>query len=579
VADRRPDVLREALQALERDLAQAPRNDQRLGELLPAVAARQTPDPAFRARLEQALGLGPEAAAPPARNGVAAAAAASGAAASRASRARGDAGHTTPAREAATVIVTPPARPRPSAGGRRRLLAAALSFPAAAAAVWMLAPRLPPLAPPTQRLAADAPVRLCAPAGRSAGAEVAAVARLELRDGAEVAYQPAGGAHARASFELADGYLRVATPRSAPAPVEVHAAGHRFEMAPGADAAFELRRLTAHAGAGADTLKGEHDMRPLWLIPTSAVSGGALTLAVLVLQGRVALSGVPAGAAAAPPPGQVMVLRPEGEAAEAAGGPRRVADLEQKVAALRQENGRLAGQLAKSKGVTVESVLERIGRLKNASMAATFSPGTVTDLVTDLKGLGDEGARGLVGLLESSDPDQRFFAAFLLERLNAKVAIPGLRKAALEDKEKMPSVMAGHALALMDDPDTVPALREIVAAKKNWESEVNALWGLCKHGDQKAIADALAFMKDPQRSKDMRLGLGANLMMLSDPELMPIVDETLRQFDSKEEVAKLAVTYYKTTKTPEGRARLEAMAANPKLAESVRKEAREALAK
>jgi HEAT repeat protein len=275
----------------------------------------------------------------------------------------------------------------------------------------------------------------------------------------------------------------------------------------------------------------------------------------------------------------VLVLRPEGAAAEAASSPHRVVELEQKVAALRQENGRLAGQLAKSKGVTVESVLERIGRLKSASMAATFSPGTVADLVTDLKGLGDDGVRAVVGLLGSSDANQRFFAAYLLEHLNSKLAIPDLRKVALEDKEKMPSVMAGHALALMDDPSTVPALREIVAAKKNWESEVNALWGLCKHGDQKAIADALAFMKDPKRTKDMRLGLGANIMMLSDPELMPIVDETLRQYESQEHVATLAVNYYKTSGTADGRARLEAMAANPKLPESVRKEAREALAK
>ena len=90
--------------------------------------------------------------------------------------------------------------------------------------------------------------------------------------------------------------------------------------------------------------------------------------------------------------------------------------------------------------------------------------------------------------------------------------------------------MAGHALALMDDASTVPALREIADANKSWESRVNALWGLCKHGDQRALAESLAFLKDDKQSDQARAALGANLMLLTDPELMPIIDETMKRY-------------------------------------------------
>jgi HEAT repeat protein len=208
-----------------------------------------------------------------------------------------------------------------------------------------------------------------------------------------------------------------------------------------------------------------------------------------------------------------------------------------------------------------------------------LSPGAHAELITDLKGLGPEGVKAMIDLLKSGDEKERFLAANLLEQLNAPAAIPALREAALNDPDKMAGVMAGHALALMDDAGTVPALREIADANKTWESRVNALWGLCKHGDERALAESLAMLKDDKVSDDHKAALGANLMLLTDPELMPIIDETLRRFAGNEQVAALAVNYYDSVATPEARARLEAMANDAKLAEAVRKQAREALAK
>ena len=439
-------------------------------------------------------------------------------------------------------------------------------------AAFVLLPRrasLPPLAPIGTRLSIDAPVHLRAPVGRCVGVELSGL-RLELRDGAEVAFRPED----LPTLELVSGFVRVALAAGSGTSTRVRAGDRELQIHPeptSRSSCCTSPRFEAEARVHADAERGKR-MRNVWLVPGSALSGAGLTLAVLVAQGRVAFSTPPQPPSL--PAGEVMVLRSDDGPHDT---PHRLAQLEQKVTALRTENGRLAGQLARSKGVTVASVLERISGLKRTSLAGMLVPGAMAELVTDLKGLGDEGVQAMIKLLQSPDDKERFLAANLLEQLNSPASIPALRQAALTDKDKMPAVMASHALALMEDAATVPALREIVAADKSWESRVNALWGLAKHGDQKAIAESLAIMKDAKQPEQLRGALGGNLLLLTDPELLPIADETVRQFAQVEQVGMLAVEYYKTVGTAEARSRLEAMASNGKLAEPVRKAASEAL--
>jgi HEAT repeat protein len=506
-------------------LAGTPLSDRALEQTLGRVAEQQKPDPAFAEKLRQRL-------------------------------------HAPAARHNAAVPVLL-ASPRLRLNGRR-LLVAALSFGASAAAIWALAPRrtlLPPLPAINRTLSADDPVRLRAPAGRRVAARIADRQRplldLELRDGAEVSYRP--GEPPR--LELAAGFMRLAGRGD----VIVRAADQELIVRAGSDLALELT-LNPEGGT---------KMRTVWLVPTSAAAGAAVTLAVLVAQGQVAFS-QGTGPEKVPPAGEVLVLK-TGEMAGPAQAQRRVADLEKKVSTLQQENGRLAAKLAQGKGVTTANVRERLAALKRSPLPGMLSPGARADLITDLKGLGDEGVRLLLERLKSGDEKERFLAANLLEDLSAPAAIPGLKEAALKDPDKMASAMASHALALMDDAATVPALREISAANKSEATKVNALWGLCKHGDEKAIAEALAMMKDPKLSQDIRMALGGNLLLLHDPELMPIAEETLRLFGKEEQVSMLAIDYYQQVGTAEARARLEAMAADAKLSEAVRAAARTAL--
>jgi HEAT repeat protein len=464
-------------------------------------------------------------------------------------------------RLARTLLDAAPAPlPAPVVPRRRpRWLPNAVAFAAAAALVLVLArkPALPPL-PPAQTVPADAPALLVAPAGRRVAAALAGpapVARLELRDRAALSYWPGVPPLAR----LQGGYLRL----EPAVPFRVLAGDAEFSVQPGSVVLLELVR-------GEEIEKGASSMRPLWLVP-SAAAGAGLTLAVLVVRGQVSLMG---GAhAELPPNGQVAVMKPR------EGAPRRVDDLEKKVAALKQENARLAGTLAQKKGVTADKVRERIAALKSAALPGLMNPGALTDLETDLKGLGPEGVKLMIELLGSSDAKERFLAAKVLEDLNAPAAIGALKKAALEDSDRMASSMASHALAFMDDPQVVPALRSIADAQKTWESRVNALWGLCKLGEPRALDDALAIMKNEKEDKKVRGALGANLLLLPDPALLAVADETFRQFGSEPAIANMAIAYYKSINVPEGTARLQSIASDPKQTEEIRKAAREALAK
>jgi HEAT repeat protein len=258
---------------------------------------------------------------------------------------------------------------------------------------------------------------------------------------------------------------------------------------------------------------------------------------------------------------------------------RRIALLEKKLIAAQDESNRLAAQLVEKKGVTVADIMKRIGELKKGQLAVLAAPGKTADLVVDLKGLGPAGVNAMVELLKSKDPKERFLAAKVLEDLSTPSAIPALREAALRDSDPMAANMASHALALMADPATTDALRDIAKANKSWAQVVNALWGLCKIGDPDGLAQALAYIKDPQIDAQERIALAANLSIIDDESVMPMIDEMVRQFGDKEQLDILAVNYYKELGTPAALHRLSAMADDTRFPQAARDAARAALKK
>jgi HEAT repeat protein len=406
------------------------------------------------------------------------------------------------------------------------------------------------------------------------GAEGAAVleargaelARLELKDGAEVRLEPG----AVPVLALQDGLVRVEARRA----LKVRVAPVEVLVGPGAD--VEIEHVIR---------SGDGTMNKSWLVPGGlAAAAGATVVAILVHQGNVEVKtpdSRPAALAAEKP-----VVIEVGDSRPAADDDRdrklaqaewKIADLEKRLAAARKESEQLAKDLVQKKGVTIDQITARLAELRKGTGMSAFIPGKTAELIADLKGLGPEGTKALLELLKSQDAKDRFLAAKLLEDLKDPAAIPDLLATALNDEDKMAANMAGHALALMEDPRAIDALREVLEKKRSWESEVNALWGLVNLGDAQGLEQAIAYMGGDASDK-ARGALGANIaIFMHRPEVMPIVDRTVQDFYKSAQVMEIAIGYYDAVDTPAARDRLQAIANDTRLSQELRNQASQAL--
>jgi hypothetical protein len=322
-----------------------------------------------------------------------------------------------------------------------------------------------------------------------------------------------------------------------------------------------------------------------WLIPGGIGAAAGAAIVLLVHSGDVAVRLPESRPATLPAERPLVVQLPSTRPVEdddsgrmLAQAERRIAELEKKLAASKKEAESFASELVKKKGVTIESIAARLAELKKGGGMAAFLPGKTADLIADLKGLGPAGTQAVLDLLKSEDPKDRFLAAKLLEDLKDPAAIPDLLEAALNDSDEMAARMAGHAIALLEDPRAIEPLRQILEKKRSWADEVNALWGLVNLGDQRALEQAAAYMNDKNVSDQARAALGANIaVFMHHPEVMPIVDATVRDFYEANHVMEIAIDYYKGVGSPVARQRLQAIADDARLGAAIREAARQAL--
>lgn len=329
-------------------------------------------------------------------------------------------------------------------------------------------------------------------------------------------------------------------------------------------------------------------MNKSWLIPGGViVAAGATAVAILVHQGNVEVK-APETRPAIMVAEKAMVLeapttRPvvdDDRDRKLAEAQRRIADLEKKLAAAKKESDRLASDLVQKKGVTLDSIATRLAEFRKGPAMNIMLPGKTAELLADIRGLGQAGVQALLDLLKSEDAKDRFMAAKLLEDLKDPAAIPALREVAMNDTDAKASNMAGHALALMGDPRAIDPLREILARGKSDADVINSLWGLVNLGDHQGMDQAIAYMDDKKIEDNARAMLGANIaaIMTDRPDVMPIVDATVRDFYMSAPVMDLAIAYYHALGTSDARIRLQAIVDDTRVSQATRDKARDALA-
>jgi hypothetical protein len=389
------------------------------------------------------------------------------------------------------------------------------------------------------------------------------IAHLQLRDGAEVDLRP-GSVPVLA---LRGGLVRV-------------------------DALRDLKVKAAHlelmvdSGAEVEIGRGDSSMIKSWLVPGGVgAAAGAALVAVLVHHGGVEMK-TPESRPVEVAPSKALVLevpttRPavdDDRERKLAQAERKIADLEKKLAASKKEGEKLASDLVQKKGVTLDNIAARLADLRKKGQMEIMLPGKTADLIADLKGLGAAGTQALVDMLKSTDPKDRFMAAKLLEELKDPASIAALREAALNDSDALAAKMAGHAIALMEDPSATEALREIYAKHGSWEAEVNSLWGLAKLGDPQGIEQSIAYMNDSKISAGARAALGANIAaLIQTPEMMPIVDQTVHDFYTSDQVMGIAIDFYKAIGSAVARDRLQAIVNDTRVSQAMRDRASQAL--
>jgi HEAT repeat protein len=391
------------------------------------------------------------------------------------------------------------------------------------------------------------------------------LASVELVDDAEIVVEP----DATAVLLLQRGLVRI----DAGAPLRVVAGAVSLEVRAGANVEVELIE------------QGDPPMKS-WLISGGVGAAVGATVVAMVLHRGDADVTRPESRPVAlerekPLVVEVPASRPvvdDDRERRLAAAERKVAELEKKLAAARKESDKFAAELVQKKGVTIENIAARLAELRKGGGMSVMLSSRTADLIADLKGLGPAGTQAVLDLLKSEDAKDRFLAAKLLEDLKDPAAIPALLEAALNDSDKLASSMASHALALMEDPRAIDPLKQLVDKKKSWEQQVNALWGLVNLGDAWGLEQATAYMSDSSVSDQARAALGANIaVFMHTPEVMPIVDRTVRDFYESEQVMSIAVDYYRALNSPVARDRLQAIVNDTRVSQGIRDAASQAL--
>jgi HEAT repeat protein len=228
---------------------------------------------------------------------------------------------------------------------------------------------------------------------------------------------------------------------------------------------------------------------------------------------------------------------------------------------------------------TLEQVKSRFREVISAGTGLTPAGPAGFQLTESIKQLGSDGLFFLLEQLGTEDSRQRALASQLLGQLNSPEAIKSLGDTAVTDKDTTVAAVASQALALMDSPETVEELRRLAASPNGPATEINSIYGLCKHADPEGVKLAMAYLQNPEKTLQEKSILVVNLAKLPQPAILPVIDLAVPLFaSSPAPVIQAVIQYYASLSSKDGQARLQVLAQNRALPEEVRGAAAAALA-
>ena len=234
--------------------------------------------------------------------------------------------------------------------------------------------------------------------------------------------------------------------------------------------------------------------------------------------------------------------------------------------------------------ITVEEFEGLLEAIRTNPFINIVAPNATTEAAAALQELGEEGRQVMIRYLSSPKADTRMTAANVLRYQGAPMLVEELTEVACKDPQYEVAALAAHALFNVSGEPARAALKTVVARTDHLPAKVNALWGLCRLGDEESIAMAREFFNDTRHDDNLRYALGSGIFFLSDERLLPFANDVLTSLLDKgterEAIANLVslgIRFYKRIGSPEAQAQLEYIAIDPGIAPRIRKEAQEAL--
>ena len=154
-----------------------------------------------------------------------------------------------------------------------------------------------------------------------------------------------------------------------------------------------------------------------------------------------------------------------------------------------------------------------------------------------------------------------------------------LADAAVSEENEGAANAAARALMTSDGPGAVEAMRRTLANSPHETVKVNTMWGLCRHGDEAAVKDTLAYLGNEKNNLAYRKALAQSAFLIDKAEMRPVIEMVVTNSTGpeREGVMQMAIGWYGRNHTPENRRSLELAAQDTTLSEAVRQSAQEAL--
>lgn len=203
---------------------------------------------------------------------------------------------------------------------------------------------------------------------------------------------------------------------------------------------------------------------------------------------------------------------------------------------------------------------------------------TAFRFLVDLRKSGAEGVECVLDALDRGNSAQRLLATRLLGFLDGERPRQKLKELALFDDDSYIASEAARSLAVVDEPDVIADLRELLRARIREGVLINVIYGLCRHGCADGFQLAAHYLLDERKPRAARVVIAAHVAMLRRADVVDFLDQAAACLPEERALIHQIVLCCRAVRTPAARDLLARIASNTRVAKEERNHAAAATA-